>query len=49
MPNIRQLVYTALNTRLAAESLASISISGFMDVLEIYKPKYLNCYTVLIS
>jgi hypothetical protein len=49
MPNIRQFVYTALNTRLAAESLAYINISGFMDVFEICKPKYLNCYTVLIS
>jgi hypothetical protein len=49
MPNIRQFVYTALKTRLAADSLASISISGLIDVFDIYRPKYLNYYTVSIS
>jgi hypothetical protein len=48
MPNIRQFVYTALKTRLAAESLASKSISGLIDVFDIYRPKYLNYYTVSI-
>jgi hypothetical protein len=33
---------------LAAANLASISISGFIDVFEIYKPRYLNFYTVSI-
>jgi hypothetical protein len=48
MPNIRQLVYTALKTRLAADNLASISISGLTDAFEIYRPKYLNFCTVSI-
>jgi len=38
---MRQFVYTALKTLLAAANLASISISGFIDVFEIYKPRYL--------
>ena len=39
---MRQLVYTALKVRLAADSLASIILSGFMDAFEIYRPRYLN-------
>jgi hypothetical protein len=48
MPNIRQLVYTALNTRFAADSLAIIILSGLVEAFEIYKPKYLNHFTVSI-
>jgi hypothetical protein len=49
MPNIRQFVYTALNTLLAANNLAVIIISGLTDALEISRPRYLNYYTVSIS
>jgi hypothetical protein len=49
MPNIRQLVCTALNTLFAAANLAIIITSGFVEQFEIYNPKYLNYYTVLIS
>jgi hypothetical protein len=35
IPNIRQFVYTALNTRLADDNLASISLSGLIDAFEI--------------
>jgi hypothetical protein len=48
IPNIRQFVYTALKTRLAADNLASISMSGFIEAFEICNPKYLNFYTVSI-
>ena len=49
IPNKRQLVYTALKVRLAADNLASIIISGFIEAFEIYRPRYLNFYTVSIS
>jgi hypothetical protein len=42
MPNIRQLVYTALKTLLAAANLAIIILSGWTEVFEICRPKYLN-------
>ena len=48
MPSILQLVYTALNTRLAAANLANIIVSGLTDEFEIYNPKYLNYCTVSI-
>ena len=34
---------------MAADNLAYIIISGFTDEFEIYKPKYLNFFTVSIS
>ena len=49
MPNMRQLVYTALKTLLAADNLATIILSGFTEAFEICTPVYLNYYTVLIS
>jgi hypothetical protein len=48
IPNMRQFVYTALNTRLAADNLAYIITSGFIEAFEIYNPKYLNFSTVSI-
>jgi hypothetical protein len=42
IPKTRQFVYTALNTRLAAASLANIIVSGFIHAFEIYNPRYLN-------
>jgi hypothetical protein len=47
-PNILQLVYTALNILLAADSLAIITLSGFIEELDISKPRYLNYLTVSI-
>ena len=49
MPNKRQLVYTALNVRFAAASLAIIILSGLTDEFKICNPKYLNYFTVFIS
>jgi hypothetical protein len=48
IPNTRQFVYTALNTRLADANLANNTVSGFVEAFEIYNPKYLKFYTVSI-
>ncbi len=42
IPSIRQFVYTALNTRLADNNLASMILSGLIEAFEMYSPKYLN-------
>jgi hypothetical protein len=42
IPNTRQFVYTALNTRLADANLATNMVSGFVEALEISNPKYLK-------
>ena len=42
IPNTRQFVYTALNTRFAADNLAKSIVSGFIDAFDICNPKYLK-------
>lgn len=42
IPNILQFDYTALYTLLAADSLALIILSGFVESFAIIRPRYLN-------